>query len=101
MGAQLEDSSATGINGNQADNSVTSAGAVYRFVRSGTTWSQAAYAKASNTGTNDSFGSSVALPADGAMLVVGALTEASVVTGIGGNQADDSAFQAGAAYVYQ
>ncbi len=42
MGAPLEASSATGLNGNQADNTTTDAGAVYRFVRSGTTWSQAA-----------------------------------------------------------
>ena len=46
VGAHMEDSAATGINGNQADNSRTEAGAVYVYTRSGTTWSQQAYIKA-------------------------------------------------------
>jgi hypothetical protein len=53
VGAYLEDSAATGIGGNQADDSATNAGAVYVFVRSGATWSQQAYVKASNTGAGD------------------------------------------------
>jgi hypothetical protein len=58
VGAVEEQSSATGINGNQLDNSVFESGAVYVFVRSGATWAQEAYIKASNTGTDD-FGGSV------------------------------------------
>ena len=50
VGAHGEDSNATGVNGNQADNSASDSGAAYVFVRSGTTWSQQAYLKASNTG---------------------------------------------------
>jgi hypothetical protein len=49
VGASGEDSSAIGVNGNQGDNSITDSGAVYVFVRSGATWSQQAYIKASNT----------------------------------------------------
>jgi hypothetical protein len=49
VGASLEDSNATGVNGDQNNNSATSAGAAYVFVRSGTNWSQQAYLKASNT----------------------------------------------------
>src|SRR5262245_56370396 len=45
VGAPSERSAATGINGNQADNSVARAGAVYVFVRDGQTWSQQAYIK--------------------------------------------------------
>ncbi|MEZ5352872.1 MAG: FG-GAP repeat protein [Bryobacteraceae bacterium] len=97
-GARSEASNATGINGNQADNSASQAGAAYVFVRNGGTWSQQAYLKASNTGAGDSFGSSVAISAD--TVVVGAYTEASNATGINGNQADNSASQAGAAYVF-
>src|SRR6185369_603680 len=63
VGAYQEASAATGIGGNQTDNSAGSAGAVYVFTRSGTTWSQQAYLKASNTGAGDFFGSSVALSA--------------------------------------
>jgi hypothetical protein len=60
------------------------AGAVYVFTRSGTTWSQRAYVKASNTEANDEFGNSVALSSDGSTLAVGAPVEDSVATGIGG-----------------
>src|SRR5262249_23061327 len=49
VGALDEDSAATGVDGNQADNSAASAGAVYVFTRSATAWSQQAYLKASNT----------------------------------------------------
>ena len=98
MGARGEDSNATGVNGNQADNSASSAGAAYVFVRSGSSWSQQAYLKASNTDAGDLFGFSVAIAGD--TLVVGAYKEASNATGVNGNQADNSAAWAGAAYVF-
>ena len=98
IGAPNESSSATGINGNQQDNSVISSGAVYIFVRTGTTWSQQAYIKASNPDFNDLFGHSVAL--SGNTLVVGAVNESSEATGINGNQTDNSAMNAGAVYVF-
>jgi cysteine-rich repeat protein len=100
VGAYAEASAATGIDGNQADDSTPYAGAVYVFTRSGMTWSQQAYLKASNTGEADCFGKSVALSADGWTLAVGAAEEASAATGIGDNQADDSARSAGAVYVF-
>ena len=50
-------------------------GAAYVFVRAGTTWSQQAFLKASNTGFNDWFGSRVALSGDGNLAVVGASLE--------------------------
>jgi hypothetical protein len=100
VGAEGEDSAATGIDGDQADNSATFAGAVYVFTRAGSTWSQQSYVKASNAGASDHFGTSIALSADGNTLAVGADGEDSAATGIGGNQADDSAFLAGAAYVF-
>lgn len=100
VGAPGESSAATGIDGNQADNSAKLAGAVYVFARSGTTWSQQAYVKASNTDAQDLFGSSVALSADGSTLAVGAAGESSGAAGIGGNQADNSAMGAGAVYVF-
>src|SRR5262249_13552568 len=40
VGAPYESSSAKGINGNQNDNSVYSAGAVYVFVRRSDAWAQ-------------------------------------------------------------
>jgi len=100
ISADREDSNATGVGGNQADNDATQAGAVYVFTRAGSAWSQQAYIKASNTDANDGFGTSLALSADGSTLAVGATGERSNATGIGGDQADNSADQAGAVYVY-
>ena len=99
VGAIGEASNATTIGGNQADNSAPNAGAVYIFTRSGTTWTQQAYIKASNAQTVDTFGRSVALSADGSTLAVGADGEDSAV-GINGNQADNAAPGAGAVYVF-
>lgn len=100
VSAHNDSSSATGINGNEMDASVGSAGAVHIFTRSGSTWTWQAYIKASNTGTQDQFGSSVTLSADGNTLAVGANGEWSNATGVGGNQADNSLFRAGAVYVF-
>ncbi len=98
IGAFNEGSNATGVNGDQSDNSADSAGAAYVFIRSGDNWSQQAYLKASNTGANDNFGISVAIEND--TIVVGAFSETSNATGIDGDQNDNSAVQAGAAYVF-
>jgi len=100
VGARNESSAAIGVGGNQADNTAPGAGAVYVFTRSGATWSQQAYAKASNTGANDGFGSGVALSGDGSTLAVGAYGERSAAVGIGGDQADNTDPYAGAVYVF-
>ena len=68
------------------------------FVRSGGDWSQQAYLKASNTFDNNLFGSSVAV--DGDTVVVGAPGENSNATGVDGDQANNSAGDAGAVYVF-
>lgn len=98
VGANREDSAATGVNGNQADDSEIGAGAAYVFGRSGTAWSQQAYLKASNTESPDEFGTSVDVAGD--TIVVGAVQEDSQAVGVNGNQADNEAFDAGAAYVF-
>jgi hypothetical protein len=86
------------VGGDQEDNSLAGAGAVYVFVRNGVNWSQQAYLKASNTGAGDGFGGSVAL--DGDTLVVGAPAEDSAATGVDGAQANNSATDSGAVYVF-
>lgn len=98
-GAYGEESNATGVNGNQLDNSVPFAGAAYVFRRTGTSWSQEAYLKASNPGTWDRFGFAVAVY--GSYIVVGAFGEASNATGIDGDQANNSAPDTGAVYVFR
>ena len=100
VGAHAEDSNATGINGNQLDNSAADSGAVYVYARSGTSWVQQAYLKASNANAGDNFGISVSLSVDGNTLAVGAFTEASAATGVNGNQLDNTASAAGATYVF-
>ena len=59
------------------------------------------YFKASNPGAEDQFGRSIALSPDGKTLVVSAPGEDSSATGVNGNQADNSSFDAGAAYVFR
>jgi len=99
VGASAEGSAATGINGNQADNSAELAGAVYIFSRAGTSWSQQAYVKGANTGRADLFGFAIALSADGNTLAVGAYDEDGGARGINGAN-DDTAGGSGAAYVF-
>jgi hypothetical protein len=98
VGALNEDSNAKGVNDNQGNNSATDSGAAYVFVRSGTGWIQQAYLKASNTDAGDAFGIRLAISGD--TIVVGAIGESSSATGVNGNQANNSAFGAGAAYVF-
>jgi cysteine-rich repeat protein len=99
VGAPDEQSAATGVDGDQG-NALAAAGAAYVFTRSGTTWSQQAYVKASNTDALDHFGSSATLSADGASLAVGAPFEASAATGIDGDQASNLASGSGALYLF-
>ena len=75
VGANAEDSNAKGINGDQNDNSMQSAGAVYVYARTGTAWTQQAYVKAPNTAANVQFGYSVALSADGNTMAASSFDE--------------------------
>jgi hypothetical protein len=98
VGATGEDSNASIVNGNQADNSASQSGATYVFTRSGATWSQQAYLKASNSTAGDFFGSSLSISAD--TLAVGAIGESSNATGVNGDQGTNSSHQSGATYVF-
>lgn len=112
VGAPAEASSATGVNGDQTDNRARDSGAVYVFVRNGTSWAQQAYLKASNNEASwyrgdrgelsgwggDAFGFSVAISTD--MVVVGAINEESASAGINGDQANNDDYGSGAAYVF-
>ena len=103
-GSLDEDSLLTGIQPPDAaandEKTDKSAGAAYVFVRTGTTWSQQAFIKASNTGEDDWFGLHLALSGDGNTLAVGASNEDSAAQGINGKQDDDSADEAGAVYFF-
>lgn len=100
VGAPFEDGGVAGVDGNQADNSVANAGAVYVFTRSGAVWSHQAYLKASNPGGTDTFALSLALSGDGNTLAVGAPLEDSNATGVNGDGSNNLAVDAGAVYVF-
>jgi hypothetical protein len=92
-----EGSNATGVNGDQNNNDARGSGAVYVYVREGTTWIQQAYLKASNTGAGDAF---YKLGISGDTIVVGAIREDSDATGINGDQNNKRALESGSAYVF-
>lgn len=98
VGAVEEQSNSVGIDGDQIDNSASYSGAAYFFRRNGVAWSQQAYLKASNTDNNDSFGGSVAVSCDTA--IIGAFGEESNATGIDGDQNNNSSTNCGAAYLF-
>src|SRR5207253_489413 len=80
------------------NNSASASGAAYVFTRSGTTWRQQAYLKASNTGGSDVVVYSVAVSSD--TVVVGAYGADSNATSVNGDQTNNSASNSGAAYVF-
>lgn len=98
VGAVWEDAGAVGINGDQKDNSATNAGAAYVFVRTGSRWVEQAYLKASNADAVDEFGRTVSIHGD--VILVGAPLEDGGGKGLGADPADNSASNAGAAYVF-
>lgn len=101
VGAYKEKSAATGINGNQLDDSLYNAGAAYIFSHQNNNWSQHAYIKASNTGYGDGFGNAVSLNEDGSILAVAARNERSSATGINGDELDNSlGGDGGAVYIF-
>nr|WP_081475678.1 hypothetical protein [Microbulbifer agarilyticus] len=106
VGANLEDGGTVGISSDpsaQLDDSTRASGAAYIFQRAGTLWSQEAYIKASNTGIEDFFGTSVAISADGYGVAIGASEESSGAQEIstdGAGESDNSKTSSGAAYLF-
>ena len=104
VGSNGESSNQTTItNGSTAssDNSLSSSGAVYVFVRSGSTWSQQAYVKPPNAHANYYFGGVVAISGD-TFVVSDSIDGSNQSTITNGTTAssDTSAPNAGAAYVF-
>ena len=85
--AKRESSNATGVNGNQQDNSEANAGAVYVFAQNNGTWNQQAYVKVSqriDLTRASQFGLSTALSRDGNTLASSAAGAAFVYVRNGG-----------------
>ncbi|HKU13199.1 MAG TPA: Calx-beta domain-containing protein [Steroidobacteraceae bacterium] len=72
VGVPAEDSNATGIDGNAANNASANSGAAYVFARTADGWTQQAYVKAANAAAGDSFGRTVAISRDGSTIAIGA-----------------------------
>lgn len=99
VGASAEASSTTGIN-STPNESASSAGAAYVFVRSAGVWTQQAYLKPGAVGTSqagDRFGWSAGISGDTA--IIGAIVESSSTTGVNSTP-NESAFGSGAAYLF-
>jgi hypothetical protein len=101
IGAPLEDSGSTGLDGNESDNSSRNSGAAYLFARTGDMWAQQTFFKASNTGGIDEFGTAVALSSDGNALVISAPRESSQSIGINGAENVDGVVGSGAMYYFE
>ncbi len=100
VGAHLEDSGATGLNGDQEDASAEDSGAVYIYTRNGTTWAPASYVKASPLHAGSEFGISLALNGDGKVLAVGAFKDSGGGVGVNPGKTAKPAEESGAAYIY-
>lgn len=101
VGATGEASGAAGINNDELDLSAPDTGAVYVFFNDNDEWNQQAFIKASNAEPSDLFATSVALNADGSLLMVGATHEDGQAEGTDGNEADNSAADSGAVYTFE
>ncbi len=99
VGAPHEDSGATGVDGDQTDDSTNAAGAAYVYIDTPTGWVQQAYLKASNTAVGDQFGQTVAIA--GHRIVVGAWREDGASPGVDGDQTVGGLSNAGAVYVFE
>lgn len=97
VAAVLDSSCARGIDGDPTGKGCGFSGAVFVFRRTGDSWLQQAYLKASNTGESDLFGTSLAISADGSSLFVGAPSEASCSA----DQSDNGCRNAGAVYAFE
>ena len=105
VGAWMEDSNQNTItNGatSSGDNSNINSGAVYVYKRTGVTWAQEAYIKASNPDANDNFGLNLGVSGD--TIVVGSSNEGSnqsTITNGTTASSDNTYSSSGATYVYQ
>lgn len=100
IGTPFEAGAAQGIDAERTEASAPESGAVYVFTRSGSSWEEQSYIKASNAEAYDYFGGSVSLSDDGNTLAVGAQGEASNAKGVNGDQESNSIGVAGAVYLF-
>ncbi|WP_428263347.1 cadherin-like beta sandwich domain-containing protein [Haliangium sp.] len=99
VGAPLEDSIATGLDGNQGSDGRPDSGAAYIYRRVAGAWQQQAYAKAEVGDESAEFG--LFLAVDGDTVAVSVFGDDSGVGGVDGDPADETAPDSGAVYVFR
>ena len=77
VGASMEDSNATGVDGDRTNDAAPNSGAAYVFARVDAGWTELAYLKASNAEAGDRFGTFISTNRDGTVIAVTAQEEAS------------------------
>jgi hypothetical protein len=100
VGAPLENSVGTQINGPGTQSGGFMNGAAYVYRRSANGWALEAFIKSSNNNSQHRFGDALALSGDGNTLVVGATGEGSGATGVNGDRFSTSGTWSGAAFVF-
>ena len=100
IAARGDSSNGTGVDADATQGAALTAGAVHLYRLAGAQFARARYLKAPNTGSGDLFGDVIDIAADGRTIAVGATGESSAASGIGGDQADNSVANRGAAYLY-
>jgi hypothetical protein len=102
VGAYSENEERTGINPADTERTALESGAVYVYVRNNNAWTEQAYIKASNTAKSNEFGGAIDLSSDGNTLVVGAVGESGISTGVGGDETQNPSLygSSGAVYVF-
>jgi hypothetical protein len=98
IGAPGEDSDSTGVESRLTNEGAQDSGAVFLFVRTGSTWARGVSIKPSNTGAGDTFGAKLAFVTG--TLVVASPGDDSNATTVDGNADDNSAMESGAAFVF-
>jgi hypothetical protein len=101
IGAPGEDSGASGIDGDQNDNSKSESGAVYVFHWDGSRYALASYVKSPAPDSGDAFGTSVAISGDGKVLAVGVPGDDGNGTSFGGDPINNLTPDSGAVFIYQ
>jgi hypothetical protein len=101
VGAAGEESLMGGSSANPNDNSGSNVGAVYVFSRTNSFWTQRNYLKANSPDSWDMFGFSVDISGDGNFIVAGAIGEKGYTAVVNGDESNNDAPAAGAAYVFE
>ncbi|WP_431511489.1 hypothetical protein [Variovorax sp. DAIF25] len=84
-----------------AATSVSHAGFIEIYSRRSGQWAFETRLKASNAEVGDNFGSSLSVSKDGSTILVGASGESSSAVKVGGDKADNTVLESGAAYLFE